>query len=366
MRIVRVLHVIPNFGHGGAERLVVNLMETMDKRRFAVSAVSLFAKGESILEEEIRDKKLEVTYLNKRPGPDLGVLRSIYRLIRRCKPHVVHTHRYALRYALFPILFGRIPVRVHTVHNIAQKEVDPVSKLVHRVAFNHFGVVPVSISKEVAKTVKAQYGGRLDTPVIYNGIPTARFSSRTLANDRKEKLVLLHVGRFAPQKNHFLLVDSFSRVLLQHPYIELWLVGDGPTRPDVERLVLERKLQDHVRFLGSRKDVPELLAQSDVLLLSSDWEGVPLVILEAMAAGKPVVATRVGGVPELVENGKTGLLVPPQNPEAFAGAILRLLKDPELRRRLGGAARRRALEHFDIQKTAQAYAELYLKLLKRT
>ena len=365
MSKVRVLHILPNFGPGGAERLVVDLMEAMDRERFEVAAVSLFPEDGSILEEEIREKGLKVFFLNKRLGPDPGIMAPLYRLIRDFKPHVVHTHLYVLRYALLSILLCRVPGRVHTVHNVAQKEVDAVGKWVHKVAFRFCGVVPVSISEEVAATVRSLYGAHLDTPVIYNGIPTTRFSIEAPASSQREKLVLLHVGRFAPQKNHLLLIEGVARVLVKHPYIELWLVGDGPLRTEVERLVLEKKLQNHVRFMGLRRDIPELLAQADVFLLPSDWEGLPLVVLEAMAAGRPIVATRVGGVPELVEEGKTGFLVPPQAPDALAGAILRLAKDPELRRRMGEAARKRALERFDIRQTAQAYGELYLKLLTR-
>nr|BCX01989.1 MAG: glycosyl transferase family 1 [Bacteroidota bacterium] len=367
MEKVKVLHILPSFGPGGAERLVVDLMEAMDRERFEVAAVSLFPEGGSILEEEIREKGLKVFFLNKRLGPDPGVMVPLYRLIRDFRPQVVHTHRYVLRYALAPVMRNRVPVRVHTVHNVAQNEVDTVGKWVHRLAFGLFGVVPVSISQGVAATVKALYGQRLNTPVIYNGIPTERFLSLNKPIKRQdEKRVLLHIGRFAPQKNHLLLLEGFARAQARYPDLELWLVGDGPLRPEVERWVRERGLLDRVCLLGLRNDVPELLAQADMLLLPSDWEGVPLVVLEAMAAGKPVVATRVGGVPELVEDGRTGLLVPPQDPEALAAAILRLAQDAELRREMGEAGRRRALERFDIQKTARAYGELYLKLLRKT
>ncbi|MFO7152854.1 MAG: glycosyltransferase [Bacillota bacterium] len=365
MEKVKVLHILPSFGPGGAERLVVDLMEAMDREQFEVAAASLFPAGGSILEEEIREKGLKVFFLDKRLGPDPMVMVSLYQLIRDFMPHVVHTHLYVLRYALLPILLCRVPARVHTVQNVAQKEVDAVGKWVHKVAFRFCRVVPVSVSKEVAATVKTLYGVHLNTPVIYNAIPSTRFSIEAPAVNRKEKLVLLHVGRFAPQKNHLLLIEGVARVLAQYPYIELWLVGDGPLRPAVEKLVLEKKLQNYVRFMGLRRDIPELLAQADVLLLPSDWEGLPLVVLEAMAAGRPVVATRVGGVPELVEEEKTGFLVPPRDPDALAGAILRLARDPELRKRMGEVARKRALERFDIRQTAQAYGELYLKLLTR-
>jgi len=364
-RKVRVLHVIPDFGPGGAERLVVDLMEATDKERFEVGTVSLYPESGTILEKEIKEKGLRVYFLNKHRGLDLRMIPQLYRVFRAFRPDVVHTHRYVLRYTLLPVLFCRIPVKVHTVHNVAQKEMDGVGKLVHWIAFRLGNVMPVSISEEIANTVRAVYGRGIYTPVIYNGIPTMRFiSSAGQENEEKKEVVLLHVGRFAPQKNHLLLVEAFALAVQECPRMRLWLVGDGSLRPAVEKTVVEMGLEGKVLFLGIRDDVPKLLADSDLFVLSSDYEGVPLTVLEAMAAGKPVVATGVGGVPELVEDGVTGVLVPPRNPEALAKGILRLAKDADLRRRMGKAARERALERFDIARTAREYEALYLRLLK--
>ena len=362
----RVLHVIPNFGAGGAERLVVDLMEATDKERFEVAAVSLYPESGTILEEEIKEKGLKVYFLNKRRGLDLRMIPQLYRLFRAFCPDVVHTHLYVLRYTLLPMLFCRVPVRVHTVHNVAQKEVDRIGKLVHWIAFRLGGVVPISISREVANTVRAVYGRGIHTPVIYNGIPTTRFVSRAgRDNAKKEKdVVLLHVGRFAPEKNHLLLIEAFALALKEYPTMQLWLVGDGALRPAVERLVKEKGLDKMVLFIGVIPNVADFLADCDLFVLSSDWEGFGIVIAEAMAAGKPVIATAVGGVPELVEDGVTGILVPSRDPQALAQAILRLVKDPDLRQRMGKAAQERALERFDIARTAREYEALYLKLLE--
>jgi sugar transferase (PEP-CTERM/EpsH1 system associated) len=365
-RKVRVLHIIPNFGPGGAERLVLDLMEATDKERFEVAAVSLYPESGTILEREIKKKGLKVYFLNKHRGLDLRMIPQLYRVLRTFCPDVIHTHRYVLRYTLLPTLLCRIPVRVHTVHNVAQKETDQIGKLVHWISFRLGKVVPVSISKEIANTVRAVYGQDIYTPVIYNGIPITRFVSSASQDFTKEEkdVVLLNVGRFAPQKNHLLLVEAFALAVKEYPAMKLWLVGDGPLKPAVEKIIVEMGLERKVLFLGVRDDVPRLLAATDLFVLSSDYEGVPLSVLEAMAAGKPVVATAVGGVPELVEDGVTGVLVPPRNPEALAKGILRLAKDADLRQRMGKAARERALERFDISRTAREYEALYLKLLK--
>lgn len=364
---IKVLHVIPNFGAGGAERLLVNLLEAYDRERFEVAAVSLYPESETILEREIKEKGFNVYFLNKHRGPDPRMLPQLYHLFRSYRPHVVHTHLYVLRYVLLPALLCRVPVIVHTVHNVAQKEVDKIGKAVHWVAFRVGSVVPVSISQEVANTVHTVYGRGVYTPVIYNGIPTERFISRAKRDNAAEKkdLILLHVGRFAPQKNHLLLIEAFALAINECPEMQLWLVGDGELKAAIQKKVMEMGLEGKVLFLGLRNDIPKLMAESDLLILSSDYEGVPLVVLEAMAAGKPVISTAVGGVPELVVDGITGFLVPPGQPEALAQAILKLATNPELRQSMGEAAQRRAVELFDISRTAREYEKLYLKLLRQ-
>lgn len=362
-RKIRILHTLPNFGPGGAERLVVDLLEATDKVCFEVAALSLYPEMGTILEKEIKRKGLCVYFLDKHFGMDLSMFPKIYRFLRSFRPDIVHTHRYVLRYTLLPALFCRIPVQVHTVHNLASREVDRPGKIIHWVAFRLASVVPVSISGEIANTVRSVYGQNIKTPVIYNGIPVQKFSSVPPPMD-KENLVILHIGRFAPQKNHRLLIEAFALTLREYPHMQLWLAGDGSLRPAIEQTVKEKGLESQVVFLGIRDNVPELLRQCDMLVLSSDWEGMPITVLEAMAAARPVVATAVGGVPELVDDGVNGLLVPPGDAEVLAQGIVKLARDPALRYKMGMAGRRKALDRFDIAHTAREYEMLYLRLLE--
>lgn len=360
---IKVLHIIPDFGTGGAERLVVDLMDYADKKQFEVATVSLYPEKGTILEKEIRKKELKVYYLDKHLGLDLSMISKLYRLFCFFRPDIVHTHRYVLRYSLLPTIFCKIPVRVHTVHNIAQKEVDMAGKFVHKIAFCLAGVVPVSISKEVANTVQMLYGKRIKTPIIYNGVPTLKFSS-TQKKNSGNNIILLHIGRFAPQKNHKLLIEAFSIAVKECSNLRLWLIGDGKLKADIESMVKKNKLEQYVSFLGALPNVNGLLKKCDVFILSSDWEGVPLAIIEAMASGKPVIATAVGGLPELVEDGVTGILVPPGDAKLLADAILRLTHHHELRLSMGIAGQKRAIEYFDITNCVRAYETLYHKLLE--
>jgi len=363
---VRVLHVIPSFGTGGAERLVVDLIKYADKQNFDVAGVSLYPEMYTILNKEVKENGLHVFYLDKHKGLDISIIPKLRGVFKVFRPDVVHTHLYVLKYVLPAAKLEHVPVIVHTIHNVADKEVNSFGKFLNYFGFKYCGVVPVSISREVAETVHRFYGRGIRSPIIYNGIPVESFSepSRVYNRAKSENFVrIIHIGRFSPQKNHKLLLEAFSLALCCSSDLRLWLVGDGELRPDVEELANKLGIEDKVAFLGVRSDIPELLAQADIFVLSSNWEGMPLSVLEAMASGKPVIATAVGGVPELVENGTTGILVPPADPDALANAIVSLAKDPEKRASLGAMAQIVAKEQFDISRTARGYEELYIKLL---
>ena len=368
---IKVLHIIPTFGIGGAERLVVNLLENLNRERFEVAACSLYGKRNTIFEHQLEEQGITIYYLGKHKGLDLRMIPRLCHLFKLVKPDIVHTHLSVLRYALIPIILCRIPARFHTVHNIAQKEVDGPGKIMDWLAFHLGRVIPISISQAVARTVRKLYGKR--TIIIYNGIPTEEFqrSNAVRAVWRKKEgikdseVVLIHIGRFSPQKNHHLLIEAFNKAIKECSDLKLLLVGDGELRSGIEKLVKKKGLDQDIRFLGLHQDIPELLAASDIFILSSDWEGFGLVIAEAMAAGKPVIATAVGGVSELVEDGKTGLLVPPQNASALSQAIIQLADSPSLRKSMGREGQKIARERFDINLITKQYEKLYLQTLDK-
>jgi glycosyltransferase involved in cell wall biosynthesis len=287
-------------------------------------------------------------------------------VIRLFRPHVIHTHRYVLRYA-FPLAsYRRVPALVHTVHNVAEKELDHRLGLwVHHFAFRH-GVLPVAIGPEVASSIRRTY--RLsDFPTIPYGIPVSDYRNPSVTREawRKregfvpEDVLFACVARFNPQKNHALLLESFARGPASNPHAYLLLVGSGPLGSDVKKRADALGLQGKVRFLGVRTDIPEILNAVDVFVLASNWEGTPLSIMEAMAAGKPVICTAVGGVAELVKDCESGFLVPQQNAGALAKAMSHMLDNPETRRSLGKASATRATEHFDVKAMTESYEELY-------
>jgi glycosyltransferase involved in cell wall biosynthesis len=367
-----VLHILPNFDSGGAERMAVNLMRTLSRDRFEVGAISLFDPAGTELEEVLAQSGIPVWYLGKRRGLDPRMFARIARVLRRFRPHVVHTHRYVLRYALPPVLGCRIPATVHTVHNLAEKEVDRPGQWVHRVAFK-CGVTPVAIAEEVYDSLQGLYGvGGL--PLIPNGIPmepyrrpsVAREAWRELEGFSSEDVLFVCVARLSHQKNPVLLLESFARGPASDPGSRLLFVGEGEFRSELEKRVKAMGLQEKVHLLGVRPDVPEILNAADVFVLASDWEGNPLSVMEAMAAGTPVISTAVGGVPELIEDSRSGLLVPKGDAEALSRAMSYLLETPEAREVLGKASVERAVELFDARVMTRAYEELYESVLAKS
>jgi len=368
-----VFQILPSLVVGGAERLVVHLIEHLSRERFSPVCICLESPLGTHYEARVRASGAPLYFLGKGAGASGSVLRQLNALFRQYRPAVVHTHIIGLNYAYPLMLRYRTPARVHTVHSLAQREVGVrVGAWVRQLAFRYRlgGVVPVAVADEVRASIQQLYGYP-DPPLIPNGIPTdeyapdpdARAQWRQVHGIEPHATVLTHVGRFAPPKNHALLIEAFAQVRSDAP-LYLLLVGGGELENTVREQVAGLGLQERVRFLGVRADVADILRASDVFVLSSRVEGNPMSVMEAMAAGLPVVSTAVGGVPELVRAGVTGLLVPSEDAGALAQAMQALVDDPVRRQAMGEAARQYAVAHFDIRHTVRGYEQLYESLLK--
>jgi glycosyltransferase involved in cell wall biosynthesis len=364
----RLLQMIPSLPVGGAERMLFDLVTHLDRDRYEITVVSFHQLG-SPVERDFAAAGVEVVYLGKRLGFDPRMFLRVGAAIRRARPALVHTHRPVLSYAL-PFFLGRLRGRVvHTVHNMADREVGGrIRKASHRLAFR-LGVAPVAICGAVAESITRPYG-RPPRAVIPNGIEVGRFAApgvprgtwRRQNSVPEAAVAFTFVGRLSAQKNPGALLDAFAASVGSQDWV-LLLSGDGELRGPLEAQARALGLQARVRFLGIRGDVPDLLAASDVFVLPSLYEGHPLSAMEAMAAGRPVVATAVGGVPEVVRHGETGLLVPPGDVAAMAGAMLRLGRDRGLREAMGLGGGRIASGSFDVSRMAQAYDRLYQEVL---
>jgi glycosyltransferase involved in cell wall biosynthesis len=308
------------------------------------------------LAAEIEALGWPVAALGEPPGLRPRIVLRLAQLFRRWRADVVHTHDdKPLLYASLAARLARVPRLVHTKHygqvpQITRRQI-VMGNLAARLADDF-----VCVSEQSAR-LAVERGLTARVRTIWNGIDVSRFA---YAGPQTGGPAVL-VARLSPEKDADTLLRAAALVARDDPAFRLEIAGDGVCLPDLRARAAELGLNERVRFLGEVRDVPSLLARASVFVLSSLTEGISLTLLEAMARGLPVVATRVGGNPEVVADGETGLLVPPRDPAALAAALLRVRRDPDHARELGRAGRRRVEAHFDVCRMVADYESLYLQ-----
>lgn len=314
------------------------------------------------------------------PLQDLKALWQLWRCFRRERFDVVHTHssKTGVLGRLAARLAG-VPCIVHTVHGFAFPAAK--SRLQRRVfhAMEWLGGrcshQVICLHEEDAHICREQLGLPADKVVVLaNGIDVGKFRPLIEGEDRpalrrslglpEGRQLILMVGRLWEQKNPSCLVDAYRRLWASgDPGADLVLVGDGELQPELAKVVQEAGLAEHVHFLGWRTDTPELLRSSDIFVLPSRWEGMPLAILEAMGSGLPVVVSDIPGNRHLVEDGAQGLLFPTEDDQALAASLRRLIDEQELRQQLGRAGRQKVAAEHDVQHRVAQMSALYRQVL---
>ncbi|MGQ9671488.1 MAG: glycosyltransferase family 4 protein [Desulfosoma sp.] len=381
---IKVLRIIARLNIGGPAIHVVYLNARLDPARFESLLVSgtenpgegsmldyaLFHGVQPIVVPEIVG---EATFKPR----DLKALAKLYRLIQREQPQIVHTHTAKAGFlGRLAARMARVPVILHTYHgHVLHGYYSPfkthllrwMEKALARITD---GIVAVSVQ---VKNDLVAYGiaSADKITVISLGFDLDPFLScqqykgaflRELGLDDSTPLVGI-VGRIFPIKNHRLFLESAAIVSSKAPAARFVIVGDGNLRSEMENCARELGISERVIFTGWRRDMPSIYADLDVLVVSSNNEGTPVSAIEAMAAGRPVVATRVGGLPDIITDSENGYLVPPRDPEALAGAVLRLLQEPELASRMGQTGQTMARERFAVRRLITDTEAFYLKLL---
>lgn len=355
---MKIVHLIQHLTTGGAEKLLVDLA-LLQSARHQVTVISQYPRLNTKNEERLDDAGIQTYYLNKQRGVDLKNLHQITALLEELSPDVVHTHMHAAIYAIPYYRKHKACAKIHTIHSVANMEMEKHHRIFQYYAYHHLGAVPVSICETVQETVLKEYK-ITESPIIYNGIDVARF---TIPHREPEQFTVINVASFQPWKNQNLLLDAFLLLHRAHPDTRLVFAGDGVQRGAVEQRAKEMGLSSNVvTFLGVSNQVPQLLSESSVFVLCSTFEGMPLSVLEAFSAGLPVVATDVGGIHDVVKNGKTGYLVPSNDANALASRLCELCENRALRQQISGFNRKLA-PRFDIQKMAESYEALYRRRL---
>lgn len=363
-----VLHLTYALDFGGLEALLVDCVNRMPADRYRHAIVCLTRYTE--FSERITQPGVELVALHKAPGLGLGTHLAFWKVLRRLRPAILHTYNLsALEYNLTAALAG-VPVRIHAEHGRDAADPAGLNKkhnfLRRRVAPFIDRFVPVSddLQRWLAKVVGI---APAKIVLIANGVDTARFRPQPAAAGSSPwqpgDFVIGTVARIQDIKNHRGLVEAFIRLraLLpdQREHLRLSIIGDGPLMPALRAQVAAAGLEQVVWLPGARDDIPQLLHTFSLFCLPSLAEGTPVSLLEAMACGLPVVASRVGGIPEVVTEGEHGFLVAPADCEALAAALARYAADGALVRRHGDAARLRIERDFSMAAMLAAYLGLY-------
>jgi sugar transferase (PEP-CTERM/EpsH1 system associated) len=367
---MRVTHVTLSLDVGGLERNIVNQVREGHRLGQEVSVICLERPG--TLAPQVEALGAPVVCLGKRPGLRPGLVGTMWRVLRRLRPHVAHTHQIAsLLYTGLAARAAGVPVVVHTEHGKERYADRRRTRWLGRVA-GRFAARFYCLSQDMASAVEA-HGivppGKVR--VVLNGIDTDHFRKRGDSTSLRRELgipggarVIGTVGRLTPVKCQDLLLRAFARVREAVPGAHLIIVGDGPLKQELEGLAGELGVAGAAHFLGYQAEPQRYAQLFDVFALTSASEGIPQALLEASAAGIPAVASRVGGIPEVIEDGRTGWLFPPGDVAALTRGILRFLTDRELARRIGEAACERVEALFHIRRMAEDYHGQFLELLR--
>jgi glycosyltransferase involved in cell wall biosynthesis len=339
------------------ETLLVEFARHAERKCFDLQFISLSTRGR--LADDIEVLGWPVTCLEEPPGLGLATIWRLARLFRFWRPAIVHTHNTKPLIVAAPAArLARVPRIIHTRHGQrfrASSGQTALFRIGARLS-DRF----VCVSQDCTRiSLKEKISGKKLT-TIQNGIDLARFDFA----GAKAGGPAIMVGRLSPEKDVETLVRAVPLIIREHPGFHLEIAGSGPCLLTLGRLAQELRISDRIHFLGEIQDIPALLASASLFVLPSLTEGISLTLLEAMARGLPVVATNVGGNPEVVVHGETGLLVPTKSPVDLAAAVLRICRDPERGRQMGRAGRRRVELNFDVRRMVAAYETLYLNLLR--
>jgi len=371
--VISVCYFSNALARGGAEEHILTLLHGLDRSRFRSSLVCTPEVAEKVRPDVPDD--VDLVPLELRKPYHLGAALALARLLRSRRFDVLHSHLFYSSLFASPIgRLCRMPLIVETPHVREHwRRGWKAGYLVDRLAgrFVHQYIAVSEANRRYLVDEKRLPARKI--VVIHNGVDLGRFTpGHRPPSDLRQRLgfgaddpVLLVVGRLEPQKGHAVLLDAMPAIFREFPATRLVCVGEGALRAELEEKADQVSFRDAVRFAGRQPNVEDWLALADVVVLPSFYEGLPLAAIEALAAGRAMVATAVDGTPEVVVDGMTGLTVPPGNPARLARAICRLLGDTPLREKLGQAGREWVLERFDQAQQIQRTEALYQLALAR-
>ncbi|MBI4436480.1 MAG: glycosyltransferase [Candidatus Omnitrophica bacterium] len=368
--MVKIAFVIDDLGLGGAQRQLLELVKRLDRRRFQPVLYALSEK-KIALKDAFEKAGLSVILFDQRGKISFPVLFKLWKALRQFSPTIVHTYLFTADF------YGRLAARMAGVPMLISsvRSTEPDKKQRYILVDRYLGrwcdavIGNASCIGEILAAREKIKISKIYT--IHNGVDLGRFPYpmqnghlRKSLEIPEDAFVLGTVGRLGPEKDHRTLLQAASQLFKKNVKPYLLLIGDGPLYTSLVRLGEELGIATHLRWLGARSDIPELLAGIDLFILPSRYEGCPNVVLEAMAAGKCVVATRVGGTPEVVQDGETGILVRHGQTDELVEALSSLLQDPRRVAEIGQKARESITKAFTVERMVEKTEALYERLLQ--
>jgi glycosyltransferase involved in cell wall biosynthesis len=379
---IKILYIIGTLDIGGTEKQLVELIKRLDKNRFNIAVCCLSQSGPLISSVHSEGIPVEVIGFRGFRHSEKGYLRNLPRIIslfvqltryiKKEQPHILHG------FLFWAYILGTYAAKLAGVSHIISSrrglgmfKQDKRHYLFLEKVANHLTEIIIANSEAVRRdTIQQEKVPASKIMMVYNGIDTALYEIppdqklRAALNIGEKSKIVSIIANFIHYKGHGFFLHACSEVRKKLSDVKFMLIGDGPLKKDMKELAEDLNIEKDVLFLGSRKDIPALLSITDIVVLSSLEEGFSNAILEAMAAGKPVIATHVGGNPEAILQGETGLLVLPKNSDTLAGAMIQLLENPDIAVKMGKAGRERVKQEFSMDRMVQSIEQIYEKVMQ--
>lgn len=363
---MKIIELIPTLHlPGGAQTFVASLVKSFSTMSgVSVEIISLYNES-GFINKELEKQGIVIHYLDKKRGLDLRVGTDLRKLIKKIKPDIIHVHlNSVISIFLSGVLFDkkRHFKTFYTVHSVASKDAKKVAGFILKYLFKRKLIIPMAISNNIALTIKDKYGiNQIET--IYNGIDVSNFYCDLKLSLRPRDFI--HIGSFINVKNHSFLIKSFSEFIKLRPNSNLTLVGDGPLQDSIKDLVSSYGLNNHVLFLGIRKDVNLILREHKYFVLPSLYEGNPMSVLEAMSSGLPIIASKTGGISDVIKAPDNGFLFPVNSMDDFVKHMVYLVDNPAISQKISEDNIIEAKKH-DIMHNAKQHYNLFARHIAKT
>lgn len=356
MNKVKIAICVPTTSLGGAETMAAQLAKALNKDLFDVSFITNHSLSKTrVLDIVTSDSNIKIYSLNEDAGMSLRARKKMMRILKQIKPDVIHTHLHSYPYVMTYAIKHHIPI-IHTMHNMPIFESKKLGRIILKFLFKHKFAIPVGISNIISEQIKELY--HVSSYTIYNPVDVSKFD---IKKDKQKQFTFITIGRMSEQKNQQLLLKSFRILVNNYKNVKLIFVGDGVLKDDLLKLTNDLKLNDYIEYVGNVNDVENYLKIADAFVLSSIYEGLPMTILEAMAASLPIISTNVGGVKDIVTN--NGILVKVDEND-LAKAMLSLIENEKLCNEFKNNSYENA-KNYDLSKIVKEYEELYFLYLKK-